>query len=168
MGDRRQFLTAAAAFAAGAAISDGTASAASPVVTTLNGYGPPSKDRGIIGDFYIDDRGHMIYGPKRTTGWGKPTALVGPRGHTGPSGALGAQGSPGQTGPSGPAGPQGPRGYSVLHGTTPPAASDGVDNDFYIDTTTTQLYGPKHGGVWGSPLSLTGSANITVIDGGSP
>jgi hypothetical protein len=42
----------------------------------------------------------------------------------------------------------------------------GSDNDYYIDTASTQLYGPKEGGVWGSPVSLTG--DIAVIDGGHP
>jgi hypothetical protein len=58
-------------------------------------------------------------------------------------------------------------GYSVLNGATAPSASVGEDNDFYIDTATTQLYGPKSGGVWGSPVSMTGGWNIASIDGGS-
>ncbi len=142
MADRREFLAAAAAFAAGAAVSEGAASAsASHLVTILNGDGPPPRRLGIVGDFYIDDRAHTIYGPKRKAGWHKPTQLIGPRGRPG---------------------------YSVLHGRRPPAPREGIDNDFYIDTATTQLYGPKQGGVWGSPVSLTGAAHIEVIDGGTP
>jgi len=162
VGSRREFLTAAAAFAAGT-VSVGTADAAEPKVTTLlNGNGAPPKGRGSVGDFYIDDRDHAIYGPKRETGWGRGTSLIGPaaKGSTGSSGKDG-------TGTAGPAGPAGPAGYSILHGAGPPAAGLGVDNDFYIDTSTTQLYGPREGGVWGSPVSLSGSANIAVIDGGT-
>ncbi len=157
MGSRRQFLTAAAAFAAGTA-TVGTADAAqTKLVTLLNGRGAPRRRLGIVGDFYIDYQRHTIYGPKRQSGWGRPTSLIGPAGAD-PSGA------PGQAGAAGPAGPAS---YSILHGHGPPAASLGVDNDFYIDTSTTQLYGPREGGVWGSPVSLSGSANITSIDGGS-
>lgn len=117
---------------------------------------------GIVGDFYINDRAHTIYGPKSRHGWGSPTTLIGP------AGAPGAKGPQGQAGAAAAAGQQGPQGYSVLHGSQPPPASDGEDNDFYIDTATTQLYGPKEGGVWGSPVSLTGSANVSLIDGGTP
>jgi hypothetical protein len=157
LGSRRQFLTAAAAFAAGTA-TVGTADAAqTKLVTLLNGRGVPRKRLGIVGDFYIDYQRHTIYGPKRQSGWGRPTSLIGPAGKD-PSGATGAAGA---------AGPAGPAAYSILHGQGPPAASLGVDNDFYIDTSTTQLYGPREGGVWGSPVSLSGAANITVIDGGS-
>ena len=166
-------------------------------MTILNGSGPPHRSRGIVGDFYIDDRSHAIYGPKRSGGWGTPTSLVGPRGPngsegkpgpTGPEGKPGASGpegkpgptgpeaKPGATGPEGKPGPQGiagaagergPRGYSVLHGRVPPEATLGEENDFYIDTATAQLYGPKTGGVWGSPLTLAGS-EVEVIDGGQP
>lgn len=122
----------------------------------VHGRGVPRERLGIVGDFFINDRVHTIYGPKSRRGWGEATSLIGPRGHPG------LRGDPGATGVAG------PPGYSVLHGTQPPQPGDGVDNDFYIDTATTQLYGPKQAGVWGSPVSLTGSANIALIDGGSP
>jgi hypothetical protein len=154
MDSRRQFLTAAAAFAAGT-VSVGTADAASRarVVTILNGKGHPPSVWGIVGDFYIDDSTHAIWGPKRRSGWGEPTSLIG------------KAGTPG--GPAGPQGAQGAPGFSILHGDGPPAAGLGEDNDFYIDTSTTQLYGPREGDVWGSPVSLSGAANISTIDGGT-
>ncbi len=164
---RRGFLTAAAAFAAGAVLVDGTADAATVPVTLLNGDGPPRARLGVVGDFYINDIAHTIYGPKRAHGWGEPTSLIGPRGAAGPAGAPGTASATGAEGEPGEEGPPGPRGYSVLNGSGPPASSLGEDNDFYIDTATTQLYGPKTGGAWGSPVSLTGQANINVIDGGS-
>lgn len=164
---RREFLTAAAAFAAGT-FTVGTAGATErPTVSLLNGHGVPEPWLGVIGDFYIDDYTHEIYGPKRKTGWGKPVSLRGPKGPAGNRGAAGVDGVS-ETGPPGATGPQGPRGYSVLHGDGPPAAGLGEDDDFYIDTGTTQLYGPREGGVWGSPVSLTGAANAGgVIDGGT-
>jgi hypothetical protein len=131
---RRDFLNAAAAFVAGTA-STGVASAAPDrPVTLLHGRGRPRRSLGIIGDFYIDDRAHAIYGPKSRHGWGPRTSLIGPRG------------------------------ASLLHGARPPTSKVGDNNDFYIDTATTQLYGPKHGGVWRSPISLRGSRDTAVID----
>jgi hypothetical protein len=237
-GSRRQFLTAASAFAAGSIVAGQADGASAPVVTVLSGVGPPRDTRGVVGDFYIDDVAHAIYGPKRTTGWGLPTSLIGPRGPVGgagvagapgfegkegkpgiegkpgleglpglegkrgpeglpglegkagergleglpglegrrgpegpsgpegrpgprgPEGASGPEGKPGERGREGPAGEKGsagergPRGYSVLHGTTAPEASLGEENDFYIDTQTAELYGPKLGGVWGSGTRL--------------
>jgi hypothetical protein len=160
---RRGFLKAVSGVAGGVVFgSAANADAkAQPLVTILHGNGTPAQRQGIVGDFYIDDRSHSIYGPKRTTGWGRPTSLIGPAGRAGPAGTSGGSGSGGTSGPPG------PQGYSILHGDGPPSASTGVDNDFYIDTSTTQLYGPREGGVWGSPISLTGNGNITVIDGGS-
>ena len=161
MESRRTFITAAAAFAAGTVVA-GTADAAqTDVVTLLHGRGVPHHRLGITGDFYIDDSAHAIYGPKHGAGWGRPTSLMGPRGVHGVRGPHGARGVRGAQGL------RGLRGYSVLHGDGPPAGGTGADNDFYIDTRTTQLYGPREDGLWGSPVSLTGSANVSVIDGGA-
>jgi hypothetical protein len=139
MADRRQFLAGGAGFLAGA-VATGSADAAGPAgATVLSGRGAPSKRLGQVGDFYINSRAHALYGPKRRHGWGPPTSLIGPRGQAGLAGRVG---------------PAGPMGYSVLHGSGPPSPSLGEDNDFYIDTSSTQLYGPRNGGVWGSPVSL--------------
>ena len=37
----------------------------------------------------------------------------------------------------------------------------GVDGDFYIDTATNNLYGPKAGGAWPPPVSLVGAPGAT-------
>jgi hypothetical protein len=145
---RRHFLTKSLFLTAGTA---GVTRTRTPSI--LNGIGSPRRTRGIVGDFYVDDRRHVLYGPKRRTGWGRGISLIGPAG------------SPSRV--SGPQGPRGAIGYSVLHGVGPPAASLGSDNDFYLDTAATVLYGPKEGGVWGSPVPLTNSV-IDVIDGGGP
>ena len=162
MASRRDFLTAAAAFAAGTASVSAAAAAPQKLVTILNGRGRPHRPLGIVGDFYIDDRAHAIYGPKSRHGWGRAVSLIGLHGPAGPEGPAGRAGSAGAVGSPGPAGAPGPRGYSVLHGAQPPSPADGEDDDFYIDTATTQLFGPKQGGVWGSPVSLTGPASVVV------
>jgi hypothetical protein len=59
------------------------------------------------------------------------------------------------------AGPTGPAGTSLLYGSVAPSGLTGNNGDFYIDTVTNYLYGPKAAGVWpaGTPLTAgTGPA----------
>jgi hypothetical protein len=89
--------------------------------TILNGKGAPKKSIGIDGDFYIDTRSLLIYGPKRKGVWPTPANLQGP---TGPSGSAGKNGSDGRTvsatstvrGEQGATGPQGIQGLQGLPG----------------------------------------------------
>src|SRR4030095_4097068 len=69
-----------------------------------------------------------------------PAPIEGPPGPTGPPGATGPQGPQGEVGPPGPAGEMG---SLILTGTGPPTAATGVEGDYYIDTDTDTLYGPK-------------------------
>ncbi len=94
-----------------------------------------------------------------------PTGAQGPQGPVGLSGATGATGSTGAAGPQGPAGPQGATGTNgtngidgktVWNGTDDPAGGTGVNGDFYINTTTHFIFGPKTGGAWGAGTSLVG------------
>jgi len=41
-------------------------------------------------------------------------------------------------------------GGSLLSGTLPPTSADGANGDFYLDTVTKELYGPKTSGSWPS------------------
>jgi hypothetical protein len=62
----------------------------------------------------------------------------------GPKGTTGAKGTPGAPG------------TGILNGTTAPT-TQGVTGDFYLDTATEVLYGPKAGGTWpGTGTSLVG------------
>jgi hypothetical protein len=79
-----------------------------------------------------------MYGPKTAGVWGSPTSLVGPPGSPGSPGTPGANGN------------------TVLNGVVPPTALDGVDGDFFIDTATATIYGPKAAGVWGVGTPLIG------------
>src|SRR5581483_2592983 len=79
------------------------------------------------------------------------TGPTGPAGPQGTTGAQGPQGPSGATGPTGPAGPQGPigkGGNTVWNGTAAPTSTIGVNGDFYLNTSTQCLYGPKAAGVW--------------------
>ena len=115
--------------------------------TILNGKGAPLNTLGINGDFYIDTRSLLLYGPKAKGMWPLPQNLQGPTGAAGvsgndgkngadaksvsnasttagPAGPQGEKGLPGATGPSGPAGPAGatgPAGSSGSGGGTPGA-----------------------------------------------
>lgn len=47
---------------------------------------------------------------------------------------------------------------ALLNGTTPPTAGDGLDGDFWIDTTAWLIYGPKESGNWPAGVSMVGPA----------
>ena len=97
--------------------------------TVISGAGIPSFSRGLVGDFFIDTVGKVLWGPKNTTNWGAGAALVGP------------QGLPGK---------------STLNDNGAPAAGAGAVGDFYIDITSKLLYGPKTAAGWGTGVSLIG------------
>ncbi len=86
-------------------------SSTTPINTILNGKGAPKSSLGINGDFYIDTRSLLIYGPKTKGKWPTPQSIQGP---TGPSGNDGKNGADGKvstnTNVNNVAGPQGPQG----------------------------------------------------------
>jgi hypothetical protein len=74
-------------------------------------------------------------------------------------------GSTGAQGPVGPAGNNGLDGKTVLNGNTNPSASIGTNGDFYINTTTNSLFGPKTNDIWGNGVSLLGLQGIQGVAG---
>ena len=46
---------------------------------------------------------------------------------------------------------------TIRSGSAAPSDGLGTDGDFYIDTASTTIYGPKSGGTWGSGTSLVGA-----------
>ena len=101
--------------------------------SVLNGTGTPSAGTGNNGDFYINTSNDEIFGPKTAGAWGSGTKLKGTNGANGTNG------------------------NSVLNGTGAPSGATGNNGDFYIDTATNKLYGPKSAGAWpGSGTSLVG------------
>jgi hypothetical protein len=113
----------------------------------LVGSGAPASTLGEDGDVYYDGDGKTFYGPKENGDWGDGSSAQGPQGDQGL------------------VGPQGPAGSKILSGSGAPAGGTGVDGDLYLDTATGELYGPKTGGVWGSPTDLTGPAGADGADG---
>ncbi len=150
--------------------------------TILSGTTAPTSAQGNNGDYYLNTTTNILYGPKTTSGWGSGTVLTGqgpqgpqgpagptgPQGPAGPIGATGPQGIAGATGPQGPqgiagaAGPQGPsgtNGNTILNGTTVPTSATGNNGDFYINTTTNIIYGPKTVAGWGTGTTLSGGSS---------
>jgi hypothetical protein len=98
----------------------------------------------------------------------------GPQGIQGPEGAQGPQGIQGPEGAQGPQGIQGPAGAdgrTILSGAVDPT-TEGVDGDFYLNTATSTLFGPK-ATTWPAGVSLIGltgpassvDENIPIFDG---
>jgi hypothetical protein len=151
--------------------------------TVLSGATDPEANLGVIGDFYIKTSSNLIFGPKTAGGWGSGVSLIGPQGPIGPqgdkgdtglqgiqgepgpqgiagpvgaTGATGAAGATGDTGPQGEPGVDGVDGKTIRSGTSDPDSGTGVAGDFYINTSTKLIFGPKVGTNWGTGVSLVG------------
>jgi len=157
--------------------------------TILNGKGAPLSTLGIDGDFYIDTRSLLIYGPKQSKKWPMPQNLQGPVGASGtdgrnggegktissassvagPSGAQGDKGEKGEKGEIGSAGANGAAGLAGATGTSGaagPAGSPGAGS-----TGPTGPTGPAGSqgviGLTGSrgETGTAGSLGITGVKG---
>ena len=107
-----------------------------------------------------DDVIEIIPEPYDERTLGLPTQ--GPQGPVGPPGPQGDQST--VPGPPGFQGPQGDAGNTVLYGVADPAAKTGVNGNFYINTTTHFMFGPK-AGVWPDGISLIGPQGPQGIPG---
>ena len=99
-------------------------------------------------------------GPAGATGVTGVTGATGPVGATGSVGATGPAGATGPTGPVGATGATGVQGYSVLNGTVDPTTG-GVNGDFYINTTSNKIFGPKAAGTWPAGVNIVGPTGAT-------
>lgn len=116
--------------------------------TVLTGHGAPGNDIGANGDYYLDTDTWTLYGPKVNGQWPAGVVLAGQ-----PGSGNGGTGGTGGT-------PVGNGGH-VIYGSGAPTDGIGVDGDFYFDTSTGTLYGPKAGGHW----PTTGATVPTVYNG---
>ena len=142
--------------------------------TILNGKGAPISKIGIDGDFYIDTRSLLIYGPKKSGKWPLPQNLQGPIGANGVDGKNGSEGKTIATASNvaGPIGAQGLQGEKGEKGEKGEAGSAGASGSAgpagAIGATGPQ--GPSGGGGGGSPgptgaTGATGSAGATGLTG---
>jgi hypothetical protein len=106
-----------------------------------------------------------LTGATGATGPQGPIGLTGATGATGPQGPIGLTGATGAQGPSGPQGGAGTNGTAVLNGISAPLWFNGANGDFYINTATNTLYGPKVSGVWPAGISLVGPQGIQGLTG---
>jgi hypothetical protein len=108
--------------------------------TILNGTVDPTTE-GVDGDFYLNTTSSVLFGPKAAGSWpGSGTSLIG---------ADGVDGLDGNT---------------ILNGTSDPT-TEGVNGDFYLNTNTNTIFGPKSGGTWQSGTSLVGPTGASGSDG---
>jgi hypothetical protein len=78
---------------------------------------------------------------------------------------LGTDGTNGTDGVDGTNGTDGTDGNTVLYGTVNPGAGIGVDGNFYINTSTWTIFGPKTGGSWPAGTSIIGPQGDPGNDG---
>lgn len=107
----------------------------------ISGTGAPDLEIGNIGDMYLDTTTSNLYGPKTENNWGTPLNLKGADGTDGQNGADGSD---------------------ILKGSTAPSTTLGNLGDYYIDSSTGDLYGPKTNNGWGNPINLKGTANVVA------
>ncbi|MFT6970895.1 MAG: hypothetical protein ACJAXX_001462, partial [Roseivirga sp.] len=154
--------------------------------TVLNGEVDPNDTTGVDGDFYVNTNTLQIFGPKAAGTWGAGTAIIGTDGINGIDGTNGIDGADGINGSNGvdgingidgvdgtngadgidgADGPNGQHGKTVLNGEVDPNDTTGVDGDFYINTSSLQIFGPKAAGTWGAGTAIIGTDGINGIDG---
>lgn len=78
----------------------------------------------------------------------------------------GPKGDKGDKGDQGEPGTDGFDGRTILSGTVDPT-TQGANGDFYINTTSSKLFGPKTGGTWPAGISLIGPTGDGVAAGGN-
>ncbi|HTH83356.1 MAG TPA: hypothetical protein VL490_10495, partial [Mucilaginibacter sp.] len=118
--------------------------------TILYGLGLPGNTTGNNNDTYINTGTGIFY--KKSAGiWRQVFSMqTGPQGPQGTAGANGVNGT---------------NGNAILSGNANPSnIDDGVNGDFYINTSSYTIFGPKTSGDWGAGVSLFGPG---IIGGGT-
>ncbi|WP_211316359.1 hypothetical protein U0035_10955 [Niabella yanshanensis] len=77
----------------------------------------------------------------------------------------GDTGSAGPQGPKGDIGATGADGTQIFSGQGAPAATLGRNGDFYLDLTTSNMYGPRANAGWGAPYALKGANGSNGANG---
>lgn len=93
------------------------------------------------------------------------TVLFTSCGKDGPIGPAGPIGTTGATGATGAVGATGADGTKIYSGAVVPAATLGANGDFYLNTATSMLYGPKTAAGWGTAKSLIGATGAPGATG---
>ncbi|PHR02365.1 MAG: hypothetical protein COB29_13985 [Sulfitobacter sp.] len=104
-------------------------------------------------------------GPQGAPGQEGPQGEKGDPGDPGSVGETGLQGDPGDIGPAGNEGAIGPAGNSVLNGSVAPSSQLGQEGDFYLNTQTHNIFGPKTTDAWGTGTSIIGPQGLIGENG---
>lgn len=117
----------------------------------------PSISIGKIGDFYLNKKTSVLFGPKKETGWGQSYDLKGQDGNNGEAGTDGAV---------------------ILSGENTPNINIGKVGDFYFDIRKMEFYGPKVKKIdsngeskydWGLPINIEfGNLSNIILKGLHP
>jgi hypothetical protein len=110
----------------------------------LNGTSDPTSGIGVNGEFYINTLSNKIFGPKTSGAWPAGVSLVGPTGAAGTNGTNGING------------------LNVLNGTSDPTSGIGVNGEFYINISSSKIFGPKTSGAWPAGVSLVGPSGTST------
>ena len=110
-----------------------------------------SADNSSWSDSYTAGDYYVRFSVDGGSTWGAGLMFRGPQGIQGPAGADGIDGLDGADG------------RTTLSGTVDPT-TEGEDGDFYINTATSVLFGPKNV-TWPSGVSLVGPAGTNGEDG---
>lgn len=116
--------------------------------TLLYGLGTPSSTNGKNGDSYINTGNGTFY--KKSAGsWSTVFTML-----NGPPGVKGDKGDKGDAGNNG---------RTILNGTLNPSnQSDGSNGDFYLNTASMVLFGPKANAAWGPGISLLSDNTVEL------
>lgn len=127
-----------------------------PGATGATGSQGPKGDTGAQG----------AQGPQGNVG---ATGAQGPKGDTGAQGATGAQGPQGNVGPQGPTGPTGATGQAEVwwSGAGAPPAATGAVGDWYLNTTTGDVYEKTAASTWTQRANITGPQGPQGLSGAS-
>lgn len=123
--------------------------------TVRNGAGVPSNGLGVDGDFYINTSLWTIYGPKANGLWGSGVSIVGMNGTNGTNGVNGVNGANGSNGVNG---------STWFSGSSTPSSGLGVNGDYYLLTTTADVYS-KSAGTWSVVANIKGTAGTNGTNG---
>ena len=148
------------------------------VNTILNGVGEPSKTIGINGDFYIDTKNLVLYGPKIKGAWKAGSSLkqtdtksvTTVTGAGGEKGDKGATGNTGATGANGVAGVTGAKGNDGAAGVAGVAGATGANGANGLTGATGSQGASGAAGATGSQGAIgangiTGAAGSQGIQG---
>ena len=131
-----------------------------------NGIIAPASGTGAVGDYYLDTVTGDVYEKTGATTWTLSGNIRGPQGEQGIQGATGATGATGSQGPQGIQGETGATGATGIAGATwysgisDPAGGTGVVNDYYLNTTTYDVFKKTGASTWTVQCNIRGAQGI--------